>query len=409
MPEINVNQTPPPSPEPMTVEPKKNKLPFILGGIVILLILLAGGFFMFSRGGSNNPSEGTNKQTLQDNQSSSDLNTSSWQTYKQNQFEYEFKYPKNATAVGFSDLGQEVVVTANSNPVGVKFTDSIIFRVNASQPTKSFDQYVTDSGVSASAEIKKTSTTVGSSPSLQAYKVTNDSISGKTWYYVNAETAFYQLTLSNSAEASAILGTFKHMKQAVVDTSAWTTYKNEELKIEFNHPSSYQVAVNDQSSGQGRRIMLQVAKEGNDSTMDLAVTSGYYIGDDGIICCVNLNDKFSMQSSNDALISFFNDKLFNKIFGFAKVTVGGKQGVKFYRFNQASDYWFNETIVVPHGNSTWNPVMITGPTFYRSGTFSADDAIKQAQDVLDNKKYNANIAENIRIYDAIVSTLKFNF
>ena len=72
--------------------------------IIIVLILIGGAYFVFSKKEKNVPSKTTENQNGQSSQSSDgDLSINNWSTYKNNKYDFEFKYPPSLKIVGGDD------------------------------------------------------------------------------------------------------------------------------------------------------------------------------------------------------------------------------------------------------------------------------------------------------------------
>lgn len=211
--------------------------------VLIVLIMVVIGFVVFNNpcfeenylGYELGPKCAYSLKPYNVVESSSDV--SNWKTYRNEQYGFEFKYPKDWTIDGKEDLFRVIDMQDLNKPykgIYVSITDS-----NGMNIDKWLENYNTEFIDSKSKLIINGNSVVKSINSA-------DGSDGFSYYFSDNKNVFkfevskfYQNGNSfydYDKYIIKILSTFKFFNSTTTDISNWNTYRNEEYGFEFKYP-----------------------------------------------------------------------------------------------------------------------------------------------------------------------------
>ena len=203
--------------------------------IIIVLILIGGAYFVFSKKDrSVSIQDVTNQNSQSDNSPTDQLSMDNWKTYRNEQYDFEFKYPlawilrdgnKDYKPTGLNNFYQfcNKAITIPNEPLGpndnfVERCEGEFFRVSIWKPLAEMKMITNDfAGLRLNKENK---ITIGDKSASEFMYSGNSEILGgvHTWhlFVIQTDNNIYSITgdfcMDDKTECNQILSTFKFTK-----------------------------------------------------------------------------------------------------------------------------------------------------------------------------------------------------
>ncbi|PIR41908.1 MAG: hypothetical protein COV30_01145 [Candidatus Yanofskybacteria bacterium CG10_big_fil_rev_8_21_14_0_10_37_15] len=190
-------------------------------------------------------------------------------------------------------------------------------------------------------------------------------------------------------------------------TATWQTYRNEELGIEFKHPSGSTVQAENAFPGldTGEKIGISILGLQGDNALSLvAVSEDFDLGVGEGCCFFFKGPSISLDSSDTQIASELSSEL-----GYVRiekrVNMAGKQGIRFLRLNSYVTFWPALSTIIPINSGPYTNVLVS---INLSRFFDYEDKL-QAETYVDNLSYRDDplAKDSVEIYDQILSTFRF--
>ena len=243
-----------PSEEQFT--PKKNWLSahHILGYIFLIVVaaaIIAGMYYWQTV--SNMPQDVQAPVAHQDE-------TANWQTYTNDQYGFEFKYPSNWALQAPQNSQNPVSIfkskSVSDTDIPADFHVSVYSDVSeldsSNLGVKSLSDYLDQYSKGQSPFLVNVAPTTLADKDGFVADAGPDTFGGGTYYFIPAGDKIFEIYILNPADQTdqLILSTFKFTNAASADTSTWQTYTNTSGGYSFQYPSDWQAATNESNSSE---------------------------------------------------------------------------------------------------------------------------------------------------------------